>query len=219
MRRLPITTLAIISSTILTGCLATQSQLKNERNMQNLALSQERAARMSSDSALAQQLGMVQGDVHALRRDLDSLRTEFNTKIIAMQDGMHFVMPVTFAFNDAQLRDGTQPALKRFAKIASSYYPGSKITVEGFADPAGTVRYNLALSQRRAEAVRQYLVTQAGLTTNEIGTVGYGKTRLVTPGASGDAPGAELNRRVVFVIESQGNRSVAMTTKPATSGE
>ena len=40
--------------------------------------------------------------------------------------------------------------------------------------------------------------------------VGYGETRLVTPGASGDAPGAELNRRVVFVIESAGQKSMAL---------
>jgi peptidoglycan-associated lipoprotein len=183
----------------------------NERNMQNRALAEERAARASSDSALAQQLGMVQGDVQALRKDLETLRTEFNTKIIAMQDGMHFVMPVTFGYDQSQLKDGTEPALKRFAKIAGSYYPGSKITVEGFADPKGSAQYNLALSKRRAESVRSYLVSQAGLTTNEIDAIGYGKTRLVTPGAWGDSPGAEQNRRVTFVIESQGNNhSVAM---------
>ena len=208
----PVTpTLAIIACTYLTGCLATQSQLKNEREMQNMALSQERAARVASDSALGQQLGIVRGDVQALRRDLDSMRTAFNAKIVAMEDGMHFALPVTFDFNQSQLRDGTQPALARFAKIAGSYYPGSKITVEGFADPAGTSQYNLLLSKRRAESVRQYLVSQAGLTMNEINVVGYGETRLVTPGAWGDKPGADLNRRVVFVIESAGNRTVAMT--------
>jgi outer membrane protein OmpA-like peptidoglycan-associated protein len=211
MRRLTGPTVAVIASTFLTGCLATQSQLKNERNMQNLALSEERAARISSDSALAQQLGMVQGDVRKLRDDLQTMRSEFGAKIVAMEDGLHFALPVTFDFNATALRDETQPALARFAKIATSYYPGSKITVEGFADPAGSTQYNLSLSKRRAEAVRQYLVGQAGLTTNEVNAVGYGETRLVTPGAWGDKPGADLNRRVVFVIESQGNRTVAMS--------
>jgi peptidoglycan-associated lipoprotein len=82
------------------------------------------------------------------------------------------------------------------------YYPGTKVTVEGFADPAGSVRYNLALSKRRADAVRQYLVGQ-GMPAEALSTVGYGKTRLVVPGAWGDKPGAEQNRRVVFVIETR----------------
>jgi peptidoglycan-associated lipoprotein len=202
--------IAALACTFLTGCLATQSQLKNERNMQNMALSQERSARIESDSALAQQLGMVRGDVRALRRDLDSMRTEFNAKIVAMQDGLHFALPVTFGFNQSQLDGNAQPMLARFARIAGAYYPGSKITVEGFTDPAGSKQYNMTLSKRRAESVRQYLVSQAGLTTNDVNAVGYGKTRFVTPGAWGDQPGAELNRRVVFVIESQGNRTVAM---------
>jgi outer membrane protein OmpA-like peptidoglycan-associated protein len=49
------------------------------------------------------------------------------------------------------------------------------------------------LSQRRS-GCPQYLVGQ-GLTSNELNVVGYGKTRLVTPRASKDQPGAELNRR------------------------
>lgn len=212
MRRFAGPMIAVIAGTLSTGCLATQSQLKHEADQRTMAVNQERSERLAADSALAQQLGMVRGDVDSLRKDLDSMRTEFNTKIVAMEDGLKFAMPVTFDFDRAALRDGTQPALERFAKIASTYYPGSKITIEGFADPAGSSRYNLALSRRRAQTVRDYLVSQAGLTTNDIRTVGYGESRLVTPGAWGNEPGAEMNRRVVFVIESAGQRAVAMNT-------
>jgi len=213
MRSLTGPAIAIVAGTLMTGCLATQSQLRHETDERTLAVNAERSERMASDSALAQALGMVQGDVRALRKDLDAMRSEFNAKIIAMEDGLKFALPVTFDYNRSELRNGTQPALSRFAKIATHYYPGSKITVEGFADPAGSTQYNLALSRRRAETVRGYLVSQAGLTTNAIEAVGYGKTRLVTPGAWGSLPGAELNRRVVFVIESSGNRTVAMNSR------
>jgi outer membrane protein OmpA-like peptidoglycan-associated protein len=55
--------------------------------------------------------------------------------------------------------------------------------------------------KRRGEAVRDVLVTK-GLDGSALRTVGYGKTRLVRPGAQGTADGAELNRRVTFVIET-----------------
>ena len=171
------------------------------------AVSAERSARMSADSSLTQ-------DVASLRKDLDSLRTEYGAKITALENGMQFALPVHFAFNDATVRDEDKAALDRFAKVATKYYPGSKITVEGFADPAGSVRYNLDLSKRRAASVQSYLSSQAGV-TDEINAVGYGKTRLVVPNASGDQPGADQNRRVVFVIESaQAQASgVAMTSQ------
>ena len=171
------------------------------------AVSAERSARMSADSSLTL-------DVASLRKDLDSLRTEYGAKITALENGMQFALPVHFAFNDATVRDEDKAALDRFAKVATKYYPGSKITVEGFADPAGSVKYNLDLSKRRAASVQTYLSSQAGV-TDEINAVGYGKTRLVVPNASGDQPGADQNRRVVFVIESaQAQASgVAMTSQ------
>ena len=171
------------------------------------AVSAERSARMSADSSLTQ-------DVASLRKDLDSLRTEYGAKITALENGMQFALPVHFAYNDATVRDEDKAALDRFAKVATKYYPGSKITVEGFADPAGGVKYNLDLSKRRAESVQTYLSSQAGV-TDEINAIGYGKTRLVVPNASKDQPGADQNRRVVFVIESaQAQASgVAMTSQ------
>jgi outer membrane protein OmpA-like peptidoglycan-associated protein len=225
--------LAAVASTLLTGCLATQSQLKHSSDQQAMVLSQaqqaqtevngqlttqlaaEKAQRTASDSALAQQLGMVTGDVQALRTELQTMRTDLGAKITAMEDGLHFMMPVNFAFDDATVRTDDAPVLGRFASVVQKYYPGSKITIEGFADPAGGERYNLALSQRRAVAVREYLVSQ-GLTTNELQVVGYGKSRLVVPKAKRDDPGAELNRRVTFVIESKPQRSVAIAPETPT---
>ncbi len=170
-------------------------------------VSAERSARMSADSSLTL-------DVASLRKDLDSLRIEYGAKITALENGMQFALPVHFAYNDATIRDEDKAALDRFAKVATKYYPGSKITVEGFADPAGSVKYNLDLSKKRAASVQWYLSSQAGV-TDQIDAIGYGKTRLVVPNASGDQPGADQNRRVVFVIESaQAQASgVAMTAQ------
>ncbi|HXY29721.1 MAG TPA: OmpA family protein [Gemmatimonadaceae bacterium] len=159
----------------------------------------EKNARVAADSA---QNAALTAQVADLKRDLDSLRSEFGAKVTAMENGMEFALPVHFAFDDATVRDEDKPALDRFAKVAQKYYPSSPITVEGFADPAGGTKYNQTLSQHRAESVRDYLSTQ-GLT--DLKAVGYGKTRYVVPNAQKDDPGAELNRRVVFVIESKDN--------------
>lgn len=191
-----------LAAPILAGCASkgfVRQSIADERAQTDSSIAAERTARMAADSTLS---GDIQTQIASLHKDLDSLRTEFGAKITALESGIQFDMPVHFAFDDATIRDQDRPALDRFAKIAQKYYPGSVITVEGFADPAGSRSYNVKLSARRADAVKAYLQSQ-GL-TDDVRTVGYGKSRLVVPGAQKDMPGAEQNRRVVFVIETAG---------------
>jgi peptidoglycan-associated lipoprotein len=184
------------------------------RNTVETGLSSERVARSQGDSALSGEISSVKSevatlktDVAALRRDLTALRTEFGAKITAMENGMKFAFPVTFAYDDASVRDEDRPSLDRFVQVVNKYYGGSLLTVEGFADPAGSASYNLQLSKRRAESVASY-ITQAGVQGVSIRTVGMGEARLVVEGAERDQPGAQANRRVVFVIETKGGESV-----------
>ena len=124
---------------------------------------------------------------------------------------MQFAFPVHFAFNDATVRTEDAAALERFASVVSKHYTGAKVTVEGFADPAGSNRYNAELSKRRADAVKAY-VSSKGLDASLINSIGYGESRQVSQGAWGDQPGAELNRRVVFVIETPANADANRVT-------
>ena len=209
VRNLRLIGVAVLGSTLLGAC-ATKGFVRN-------AVSDERTARIAADSGLMNDVSMVRSDVAtlktdvaSLRTDLTALRTEFGAKITAMEEGLKFAFPVTFAFDDATVKDADRAALDRFAQVVNKYYAGSTITVEGFADPAGSPRYNADLSKRRAESVAAYL-TQQGLTGTNLRTVGYGETRLVTPGAQRDDPGAEANRRVVFVIESRGDATATTT--------
>jgi outer membrane protein OmpA-like peptidoglycan-associated protein len=167
-------------------------------------IAQERQERMQADEAL-------RTDLQALRGALDSLRSEFDVRITQVAEGLKFMMPVNFAFDDATVREEDKPSITRFAQVVQQHYPNAKITVEGFADPAGTRSYNINLSQRRAESVKQYL-TEAGLMGEMVATVAYGETRQVVPGAERDDPGAEKNRRVTFVIEGVdvGNTGIAV---------
>lgn len=195
----------------LAGC-ATRGALQKAMSQQQTSLATERTERVSADSANQQDIAGLRSDqqslrteLQSLRNDLQSLRSEFGAKIAMVESGMQFALPVNFDFDQAVVRDQDRAALERFARVVGHYYQGSLITVEGFADPAGTTQYNLDLSRRRADAVKSYLATQ-GIPGQLVKTVGYGKTRLVVPGASRDEAGAESNRRVVFVVESKGGQ-------------
>ena len=204
---------AVMLGASVMGACATQHSVKRL----DRKLGTEVGARMAGDSAAMSEIASVRTDVTQLRTDLGNLRTEFGARITAMEEGIKFAFPVNFAFDDANVRSEDQAALDRFATVAQKYYPGSKITVEGFADPAGTTRYNVALSKRRAEAVRSYLVSK-GMTDENLMTVGYGEARQVVRGAERDDPGAEQNRRVVFVIETKGDATASAVTASALQG-
>jgi peptidoglycan-associated lipoprotein len=185
------------------------------REAQASALASEAEARRAADTELEARLeqrfeARLAEQINALRADLTQLRTDFGVRISAMEDTLKFAAPVHFAFDDATVREVDRPVLEKMAAVLQRHYPGAAITVEGFADPAGTARYNVALSQRRADAVRTEL-ERYGLGGPTVNAVGYGETRLVVPGASGDAPGAEMNRRVVFTVETRGSPLNVMT--------
>jgi outer membrane protein OmpA-like peptidoglycan-associated protein len=199
-----------------TGLEAQAAELEEQRvaleqqratlDAQRAALEAERSDRMAGDQRLAGELG-------GLDSDLASIRNDFDVRIAQLEEGLEFSVPVHFSFDAAEVRTEVRPTLDRFAEIVQRHYPDAMITVEGFADPAGPSAYNRQLSQKRAESVRDYLAS-LGIQPSRIRAVGYGEERLVVPGAAGTASGAELNRRVVFVVETPG---VAVLGVPAPS--
>ena len=215
--------LLAFASTALSAC-ATKGYV---RNQVETGVAAERSARETADTdlngkvttlgtdltAVKSEVATLQTDVAALRRDLTALRDEFGAKITAMENGMKFAFPVTFAFNDATIRDEDRASLDRFAQVVGKHYSGTVVTVEGHADPAGSRTFNKTLSQRRAESVASYLTT-AGLTGVELRPVGMGEDRQVVKGAERDEPGAQTNRRVVFIVESTANGRVISSIQP-----
>jgi len=105
---------------------------------------------------------------------------------------------VLFDYNSATLRPESYPPLNNLADNFKRY-PEEIIDVEGHTDAMGSDDYNQNLSERRAFAVKDYLVDR-GVAANRINAVGFGKTR---PKASNDTPeGRQLNRRVEIHIRS-----------------
>lgn len=75
--------------------------------------------------------------------------------------------------------------------------PNVKIEVEGHCDSRGGIQYNIALGEKRANAVRRWLINR-GISGDRISTVSFGKEKLLDPGSS-EAAHAR-NRRANFVI-------------------
>jgi outer membrane protein OmpA-like peptidoglycan-associated protein len=90
-------------------------------------------------------------------------------------------------------------ARERLAKVSGIVlaYPSLHVAVEGHTDSVGSDDYNQQLSERRAQAVRDYFVQQ-GIASGAVEAHGYGKTE---PIASNDTPeGRQQNRRVELIL-------------------
>ncbi len=151
------------------------------------------------------QLARLETRLDGLARGLSELEGEFDVTVQRLESAVRFDMPVYFAFDKADLRSEDLPVLDRFAGVVDEYYPEALLTVEGFTDPTGSTTYNLALGQRRAEAVQKYLIESEDFSPDRVRAVSYGEdvARLVSPGQGGPEAGSE-NRRVVLVIEHLG---------------
>ena len=102
---------------------------------------------------------------------------------------------VFFGFDKSDLTSEAQATLNRQAawlKKSSAL----KVVVEGHADERGTREYNLALGERRATAVKNYLVA-AGIPAGRISTISYGKERPIALGS--DEASWAKNRRAVTI--------------------
>jgi outer membrane protein OmpA-like peptidoglycan-associated protein len=106
---------------------------------------------------------------------------------------------VLFDFNKATLKPGARERLARVSGIILAY-PDLHLQIEGYTDNIGSDSYNMQLSDKRAEVVREYLVTQ-GVNAANVSARGFGKT---APVASNDsAAGRQMNRRVELVVSGE----------------
>jgi peptidoglycan-associated lipoprotein len=106
---------------------------------------------------------------------------------------------VFFEFDSAEMSSEGQAILAKNAETMK-LYPTWVVSIEGHCDERGTAEYNLALGERRALSVRQYLVS-LGIAAERLRTVSYGKEFPFDPGHSESA--WERNRRANFVVTAK----------------
>ena len=108
-------------------------------------------------------------------------------------------LKVLFEFDKAVVQPVFNQQIEAVANFMQKY-PETKTIIEGHTDSKGSDTYNMGLSQRRAEAVKQELVVKYGVAPNRLHTVGYGETRPIDTNATEE--GRYNNRRVAATVSA-----------------
>ncbi len=165
---------------------------------QRTALSEQREdARLDSRTLEADK---ARGDATEARQesaDLQRQLDELNAK--ATDRGMVITLgDVLFDTGKSTLKGGATSNLNKLAAFLNQY-PDRTIVIEGHTDTVGSDEYNMSLSQRRADAVRSFLLNQ-NVDSSRISTAGMGED---SPVANNDtAAGRQQNRRVEVIISN-----------------
>jgi outer membrane protein OmpA-like peptidoglycan-associated protein len=162
-----------------------------------------RMAAIAEQKRLADEAAAAQAARNAAEKDTHELRERLRAQLDAIlqtRDTARGLIvslsDVLFDFDQATLKPGAREKLAKVSGILLTY-PTLHLNVEGHTDSVGSDDYNLKLSQRRADAVRDYL-TANGINSANIQAAGLGKDG---PVASNDtAAGRQQNRRVEMVV-------------------
>lgn len=170
----------------------TIQQANQERDQVLLDARTREAQRAQGEAERAkQQVQVATTQAQQLQQELAALQAKQTDRGLVLTLG-----DVLFETGKADLRAG---ALRNVYPLVTflQKYPERQAMIEGHTDSMGSESYNLELSQRRADAVRDFLM-QNGVKSSQITTRGYGKT---SPVASNDtAAGRQQNRRVEIII-------------------
>ncbi|HVR26864.1 MAG TPA: OmpA family protein [Candidatus Polarisedimenticolia bacterium] len=172
------------------------------QRQQATALAQQQAAQTAA--AVAQQAA---NQAEQQRQEAVRQKEEMRARLLAQLNqvlqtrdtarGLVVSMPdVLFDFNKYTLKPEARERLARISGIVLAY-PDLKLQVEGYTDSIGSDEYNQTLSDKRAEAVRAYIVS-SGVSMNNVVARGMGKADPVAGNST--AAGRQLNRRVEMIV-------------------
>ncbi|HEV8715401.1 MAG TPA: OmpA family protein [Candidatus Binatia bacterium] len=168
------------------------AQENAERAAQEAAVAEEQAARAARRSSSAR--------IAELERELADLKAHNTERGLVLTLG-----DVLFAPSQSELTASAMRKLYPLVTILEEQ-PRRSIYIEGYADSSGTESYNLDLSQRRADAVRDFLI-DSGISPSRIIARGYGEADPVASNAT--TAGRRENRRVEVIVPRAGKRVTA----------
>jgi outer membrane protein OmpA-like peptidoglycan-associated protein len=204
--------------------LAAQQQAKEAEAARQAALQQQQAAAQQAEQARLQAQQAEQARLQTEQKAeqqrqqlLQQLNQVLQTKDTAKGLIVN-VSDVLFDTGQATLKPGAKVKLAKVAGIILAY-PDLRLDVGGHTDSTGTHAFNQRLSERRADAVRDFLIDQ-GVSPSNVGSQGYAEADPIASNAT--AAGRQLNRRVELVVsgtaigQNVGAGGVGGASTPAT---
>ena len=148
-----------------------------------------------TEEADARGLAAEQAKAAALAKEVESLKAQHTDRGMVLTVG-----DVLFAAGKADIGPGAQRSIDKLAEFLRAY-PRRNVLIEGHTDNLGDADFNIKLSQQRADAVRDMLITR-GIAPERIRTKGYGPKFPVVDNDS--AAGRQQNRRVEVIVLNEG---------------
>ncbi len=104
-------------------------------------------------------------------------------------------LPIKFGYNSAEILEDSKTFLNEIGRMLSMPdFASEKLVIEGHTDASGSDKYNMYLSERRAESVKEFLKNNFNIASNRLFVTGMGESQPL----QGVAPHAPVNRRVQF---------------------
>ncbi len=104
-------------------------------------------------------------------------------------------LPIKFGYNSAEILEDSKSFLNEIGRMLSMPdFASEKLVIEGHTDASGSDKYNMYLSERRAESVKEFLRNNFNIASNRLFVTGMGESQPL----QGVAPHAPVNRRVQF---------------------
>lgn len=128
-----------------------------------------------------------------------NLKVDSKGCALLSEETKQFNMNVGFEHNSAELKDDTLADVQRLADFMHAY-KDTNVMVEGHSSAVGSASYNLTLSQKRADAVKDMLIKQYGIAASRLSAKGFGETQLIS--LENTKAAHKQNRRVVAAIET-----------------
>lgn len=117
-----------------------------------------------------------------------------------LKKSINLTLSIEFKTNSAVIDQAHQSQLEKLANLMRQY-PDAAVLIAGYTDDRGAANYNLKLSQRRAQAVVDYLVSHFDVQRNRMVAQGFGESKPVASNTT--VEGRQANRRVVAIINNR----------------
>lgn len=188
--------IAIILIFATAGCV----KVVKEEAMQKSALPEEKEATVAKKEAKEEKPAIKEERVEEqpiMAASKEKAEAAIVDEMSAITEKTGMLLTVYFDFDRFTIRDDMQSILEKNAEWLKKN-SNVKIRIEGHCDERGTNEYNIALGERRAQSIKEYIVNY-GINPSRLSTISYGEEKPVAPGHDEDS--WTKNRRGEFVIK------------------